>query len=567
LLLLIGALAEPFFSWEMTQARRIVLVIDDSASMNATDVVPSRLGRAKDEGQSLIEGLRFRDEMAIVAAGTQPRVICGLTGHQRTLRDALASVRGSDGPTRLAEAVALARRLATGESGEQKTNTRIIILTDGCAEHVAELAKGDDVQLITVGQRTGNVGISRFQVRRSPLDPTGYEILAEVVNQSDESIQCRFELDLDGTVQDVIPLKLEPNGKWNQVIEKVSVEGGRLTARLTDKADGKIDYADALMADNRAAAFLPKREYQQVFLTWQEANLFLEKVLEANPLVRLKTAKQAPAMVPSGAVQVFHKTVPNPLPPGLVLVIDPAGDCDLWTVGGKLPSPIVTAQNKESPLMANVRLDNVILPESRKLTFTPAAGKPQVLAGAVTGDPLFALIERPAGKVIVLTVNLDLGDLPFRTAFPILVSNTLGDFAGGRGELHEALATGAVTEISVPTVGKDEQALLRAPDGSTQKLPTGAARTTIGPLDRCGVWSVITSTKPDAKPMEEIACNLMSQAESDLRPPKDLPTASLVAEAGLFGGFLGRPVWFFLILAAWILAAVEWFLYQRRWIS
>jgi hypothetical protein len=49
--------------------------------------------------------------------------------------------------------------------------------------------------------------------------------------------------------------------------------------------------------------------------------------------------------------------------------------------------------------MAHVRLDNVLLPESRKLAFTPAAGKPQVLAGAVTGDPLFALIDRPEGKV------------------------------------------------------------------------------------------------------------------------------------------------------------------------
>src|SRR5437764_14264000 len=48
--LLVAALAEPFFSWEINQARRVVLVIDDSASMNAIDVAPSRLSRAKDEG-------------------------------------------------------------------------------------------------------------------------------------------------------------------------------------------------------------------------------------------------------------------------------------------------------------------------------------------------------------------------------------------------------------------------------------------------------------------------------------------------------------------------------------
>src|SRR5262249_16630187 len=47
LFLLVGALAEPFFRWEMMQARRLVLVIDNSASMTATDVAPSRLVWAK----------------------------------------------------------------------------------------------------------------------------------------------------------------------------------------------------------------------------------------------------------------------------------------------------------------------------------------------------------------------------------------------------------------------------------------------------------------------------------------------------------------------------------------
>src|SRR5215212_4760604 len=43
LLLLVLALAEPFFPWEARQARRLVLVVDNSASMNATDLAPSRL--------------------------------------------------------------------------------------------------------------------------------------------------------------------------------------------------------------------------------------------------------------------------------------------------------------------------------------------------------------------------------------------------------------------------------------------------------------------------------------------------------------------------------------------
>jgi hypothetical protein len=563
LALLIGALAQPFFAWEIDAARRVVLVIDNSASMNAVDVEPSRLARAKELGQRVIDGLRARDEMAIIAAGTQPQVVCGLTGHQRTLHEHLAAVPASDGPTRLAESVALAGRLVNDDKGEQK-HVQVIVLTDGCAKDFAEIAKMDHVQIVGVGQHTGNVGITAFQARRSLLDPIGYEILAEVVNYSDDEVECRFEIDLNGDPIEVVPLKLAANEKWSKVLEKTSAEGGLLTAR--------INRDDALAADNRAVALLPHREYQPVTLVSASGDLFIEKVLEAHALVRLSVVRKAPAP-PSppqngggkggGAIMVYHHQVPNPLPHGPTLVIDPDGGCDLWEVGDKLQNPLVTKQDRDSPLMAHIRLDNVLMPEARKLTFTPAAGKPQILAAALTGEPLLVALDRPEGKVVILTVNLDKGDLPLRTAFPILVTNTLGWFAGGRGELREALATGSITEVTLPQTS-DSQYLLRGPNGQTRKLPPGVTRTTVGPLDQCGVWSIVADA-PDATPIQEIACNLANREESDLRPPEALP--SLGEEPARTLGFAGRPIWFYLLATAWLLIGLEWYLYQRRWIS
>src|SRR4051812_29170988 len=49
LTLLVLALADPIFRWQRSQARRLVLVVDNSASMNANDVRPSRLEAAKAE--------------------------------------------------------------------------------------------------------------------------------------------------------------------------------------------------------------------------------------------------------------------------------------------------------------------------------------------------------------------------------------------------------------------------------------------------------------------------------------------------------------------------------------
>src|SRR5579884_672831 len=49
LALLVFALADPIFRWQQARARRIVLVVDNSASMNAVDVRPSRLHAAQAE--------------------------------------------------------------------------------------------------------------------------------------------------------------------------------------------------------------------------------------------------------------------------------------------------------------------------------------------------------------------------------------------------------------------------------------------------------------------------------------------------------------------------------------
>ncbi|HEY2412462.1 MAG TPA: hypothetical protein VGI40_09480, partial [Pirellulaceae bacterium] len=112
-------------------------------------------------------------------------------------------------------------------------------------------------------------------------------------------------------------------------------------------------------------------------------------------------------------------------------------------------------------------------------------------------------------------------------------------------------------------------------------LPVGVEKTPIGPLDQCGVWQIISPSSsqkteksarsdakpatPAAKPVVEIACNLASRTESDLRVPEPLLKTQTLAV--MAAGWITRPIWFYFVAAAWGLAAVEWFLYQRRWIS
>ena len=575
LALLALALSDPFFPWEVRQARRIVLVLDNSASLQATDVPPSRWTHALDQAEAAIARLRTRDELAIVAAGTEPRVVCGFTSHGRSLRDALRTVSCTDGPTRVAEAIAMARQLLGERTDEKQREIRII--SDACfpdaealltaVEPVSEGQPTTALHWEIVGQRSVNAGITQFQVRRSLLDPIGYEILAEVTNASDQPLECRFEVDLNEEPVDVIPLKLEAGGRWSQVMEKTSATGGHLKATLTA--------ADALAVDNTAWAVLPHRQPQPVLLSAKD-QLFLLKVLESIPLVTVTQSTELPTTIPASTVAVYHQATPTQLPPGNLLIVDPANSCDLWDVGAELPDPLVAKQDKDSPILAHVRLDNVLLPQARQLTFKQP-DLARVLVTSVTGAPLLAAFERPAGKVLVLTVNLNQGDLPLRTAFPILMTNALGWFAGREGELRESVATGSTRvlrreELEAAKLSERQSLLLTSPRGEQRRLPAAWTSLTLGPFAEAGIWAVVAEPTvpaspdaPSATPLWELACNVASRAEADLRPP---PTADQhLLDPASSSGWTVHPAWFWLIAGAWLLTTCEWILYQRRIVS
>ena len=622
LTLLVLSLADPYFFWEIRSARRIVLIVDSSASMNATDVKPTRLAEAKLQAGQLIAGMRPRDEIALVTASTQPQVVVGFTSRQRTLSAALNAVTSTDGPSHVEEAIALGQRLL-GERNDGK-QSEVNVLTDGCFSGIERFLtkkesrndKPDEAQPATlsaiktepnletsnqanaavsihvIGERSSNVGITQFQVRRSLVDPLGYEILAEVTNLSDQPVDCRFEVDFKSTSRDaepidVVPLKLEANGKWSHVFEKTSAEGGHLLAHLNFQStvntqkNMAIDrsHQDALEADNSARAVLPRREIQPVILV-TSGNLFLQKVFEVNPLVKLTVVEQPPETIPAGTVVVYHRTGPAALPKGSVFVIDPANSSDLYSVGEPLETAIVTKQDKDSPLMSHVRLDNVVMPEARKLTSTQPE-LTQVLAAAITTDPLFFAVNRAEGKVLVMTVNLDKGDLPLRTAFPIFVGNALHWFAGSKSDLRESLTTGSVTTVTTSdfvSPPQGNQLVLTNPSGLRKSLPMIVDKTTIGPLDQCGIWKVEEEQSPSMRssteneirsssgPLMEIACNLSNSTESDIRPPNEL-LSEKITPSPMLSGLGSRPIWFWLSLLGLALTSIEWCLYQRRVIS
>jgi Ca-activated chloride channel homolog len=101
LLLVVLALARPYFATKVAPAQLRVVILDASASMQATDETPSRFEKARAEALKWVDSLAINDQMVILQAGVNTEVKQSATSEKASLRRAVQACQCSDGPTRL----------------------------------------------------------------------------------------------------------------------------------------------------------------------------------------------------------------------------------------------------------------------------------------------------------------------------------------------------------------------------------------------------------------------------------------------------------------------------------
>src|SRR5262249_36259739 len=150
------ALARPAITVMGHGNKRVVVVMDTSASMKATDVPPSRFVQAQRAALGLLGQLGQGAEVMVIEAGVQPRVLVPFTRDHDRVGSTIRSMQARDLPNRLGEGIRTARALIGADP-----RAEIHVFTDGA--HPASIrAQGDDgrVRWVGVGRRSSNVGIT-----------------------------------------------------------------------------------------------------------------------------------------------------------------------------------------------------------------------------------------------------------------------------------------------------------------------------------------------------------------------------------------------------------------------
>src|SRR6184192_2477581 len=187
------ALSRPYFATKAQPAQLRVVILDASASMQATDEAPSRFEKARAEALKWVDSLANNDQMVILQAGANTEVKQSATSEKAALRRALQSCVCSDGPTRLVPALRMADSLV-----RDQRSAEIHLFSDGAVPELNEF-ENKALPLIyhKVGKSANNLGITALDVRANPENPKQRAVYCNVANASSNSMSSDLELYLD----------------------------------------------------------------------------------------------------------------------------------------------------------------------------------------------------------------------------------------------------------------------------------------------------------------------------------------------------------------------------------
>ncbi len=540
---LVFALARPFFPVPSVISGNTVVLLDASASMQATDVAPNRFAAAQSEASRLIGDLSAGSQMTLIQVGQTPLVLAAATGDKTALRRALDNAQVQNGPPDWPSALALAAGAAQGFR-----EAHIIIISDGGLPDDLPPLPTAPIYL-PIGESSENLALSALATRATAVGP---QLFASVANQGDFDREALLSLSLDGVLYDsrrvAVPAGSSANLTWDLPEGTAVIE-----ARLTDHTGDNLPLDDVAYAVHEGGV-----TNRALLVT--EGNLFLEQVFSVLPGVEAFKATLGSDLPPEEFdLLVFDGVpLPDPLPQADMLIINPpAGTAnDLLNVTGVF-SETVAIRLADSPLLQFVDWRNVHVRQAKAVEADWA--RPLVEAA---GGPLILTGERAGQRLGLITFDLRDSDLPLQIAFPILMANITGWLSPGRAfDVPTGLQPGEAVEI-LP-VASTTAVLVQKPDGSSWMVEVGEEAVVFPETDQLGLYRVSLRDDTGTRPAGSFAVNLFSPAESAIRPAATLTIGQVAADVTEQNDVGQREWWPWLLAIALLILAAEWWVQHR----
>ena len=531
------ALAGPVGRASPPDQKRWVFILDRSASMQMTDVEPSRLGMAKKLAKEILSGTGSGDEVMVIAFANRAQVLTPFTSNHPAVERAIDAIEPSDAPTRAEEAFRIAASaLQTAAVSE------IVVLSDGRFEAIRGMPAETEIRYIAVGAEPRNAALTALDVRRPKRTDDPWSIFAHVDLFHGTETEVPVELYLDGRLRSIKRVTIPPN------------EGGAVIFEIYD-ADPSVvhlvlDYEDDLAADNRAW-FVVQRDRARIMVA-SAGNYFLEKaVANLRDIDAVRATEVSAATLGEADVVVLDGIMPEALPEGRYLVFGGVPPWEGIKATEMMEYPVVADWDRRHPVTRRLELGELSIKSAPRLEL-PGFARPIVEAADA---PLIFTWEKGRTRAVVVTFPLLESDWPLRLSFPLFVSQAV-----------EWLLESEKTQVQPGeplrvTLGDEQREAEVVTPGGDRHVIAGEPGRTIhfGGTERAGLY--MAGPKDDARP---VAVNLLDPQESAGRVEKELriDTGAVKATETVVPDAL--PYWPWLASAALVLIFLEWLVYHRR---
>jgi hypothetical protein len=524
---LILALARPWSVAATPGGSNLVIVLDTSASMGATDGLDgrTRLAEAVRDAWARISALPANGTAALIAAGNHARIVSPATGDRDALRRALDTLQPAPTATDLSEALSLAAGVAAASADPE-----VLVYSDGQFPDprgtVPALAA--PLHFVAMGARGANQAIIALSVRRTAAT---LSLLAQVANADTVQVTRRLDIELDGVAWAGRTLTLPPGETTQVLFDEVPPGAQVVQAHLAGADDLAVD--DTAWTINHAAEPAP-------VLLVTDGNRFLQNALVLLPNVALDhtiPADYSPEL--TATLTVFDRTVPSTtLPTGNLLFVAPPTSTTIFEVTGVLTTPNPLPQVAPAsvdpgtaptdgaggdPLLRYTDLSDLHIARAAHIARPPWA---RVVLDSDSG-PLILAGEVEGHRVVIIGFDLHDSDLPLQMSYPLLMRNLVGYLLPeAAGDLAASVQPGDPVPLAAAVQEGVDRLTVRGPGGAqlaSYTVGPDQFRFTFNGADTPGVYIVSQWVGAREVRREGFTANLFSLDEARTAPRADPP--------------------------------------------
>lgn len=568
------AVLQPGWRTHASPGKHVIFLIDRSASMQASDLSPSRLEEAKRQALAEVDQMASGEVGMVIAFSDVAEVRQSFTDSRADLRRAIEGIRPSGRPTSVSEALRVASGLANpSTSGDVDVSqpAALYIFSDGNFAPVPGFALGnlEPVYRPVGAPETENVGIVAMNVRRHESRPDELQAFVRLENFGRQQAQGALTLERDGRTVDHSRFAVAPGESYAVVFNLGPLSSGVLHARA--------DTGDVFPLDDEAWVAINRPRRARVLLV-TPGNHDLRRSLSTTAVQEIaELTLVAPALLENEALQqemtagqfdlvIYDRYQPKQMPQANTWFIGRIPPMAGWVQKERQSLPQILDVDVAHPLMEWLDLGDVDVVEATPVHPSPGG---RVLVDSNRG-PLLAIAPREGFEDLVLAfVLMDQSDdkgmvyatnWVVRRSFPLFVFNVV-NYLGGRRLFGVGESYLAGQPVPIESLGPGKTLTVETPSGRQIPLaqPMGG-KLCFQNTEELGVYSVLSG----GEVVHRFAVNLFNPAESDVRVKPRIEIGQTAVAGQAPTRTTRRGIWKVILTGGLAILLLEWYIYNRR---